>query len=281
MDLENIKINRIIHKEFKKCGFCGKNLKPIGFDYLYFNISQEFIEYERCNCKGAQEYWKQKDIENIKTENRKKYREIIKKIYKDIYLSKRLQKCGLENFIVEENEKEIDIVKNYIEKCINKDEQNGLIITGNSGTGKTHLAAAIANKLIENGQIVLFGRLSYLLDMVKDTFYDDSKSEKDLMDLYSNIDMLVIDDLGTEKISQWVLEKLFIIISNRYDNNLPIIITTKFNKDQLFNRFEQSKDKELTEFVILKIYQMCYGIHLKNNYFNKKEKASTSDQTKC
>lgn len=281
MDLENIKINRVIHKEFKKCGFCSRNLKPIGFDYLYFNISEEFIEYERCDCKEAQEYWKQKDLENFKTENRKKYREIIKEIYKDIYLSKRLQKCSLENFIVEENEKEIDIVKKYIEKCINKDEQNGLIITGNSGIGKTHLAAAIANKLIENGQIVLFGRLSYLLDMVKDTFYDDSKSEKDLMDLYSNIDMLVIDDLGTEKISQWVLEKLFIIISNRYDNNLPIIITTKFNKNQLFNRFEQSKDKALTEAVILKIYQMCYGIHLKNNYFNKKEKASISDQTKC
>ena len=64
MDLENIKINRVIHKEFKKCGFCGRNLKPIGFDYLYFNISEEFIEYERCNCKKAQEYWKQKDIEN-------------------------------------------------------------------------------------------------------------------------------------------------------------------------------------------------------------------------
>ena len=281
MDLENIKINRVIHKEFKKCGFCGRNLKPIGFDYLYCNISEEFIEYERCNCKEAQEYWKQKDLENFKTENRKKYREIIKEIYKDIYLSKRLQKCSLENFIVEENKREIDIVKKYIEKCINKKEQNGLIITGNSGTGKTHLTAAIANKLIENGQIVLFGRLSYLLDMVKDTFYDDSKSEKDLMDLYSNIDMLVIDDLGTEKISQWVLEKLFIIISNRYDNNLPIIITTKFNKNQLFNRFEQSKDKALTEAVILKIYQMCYGIHLKNNYFNKKEKASTSDKTKC
>ena len=67
--------------------------------------------------------------------------------------------------------------------------------------------------------------------------------------------MLVIDDLGTEKISQWGLEKLFIIISNRYDNNLPIIITTKFNKNKLFNRFEQSKDKSLTEAVILKIYQ--------------------------
>lgn len=272
MDLENIKINRVIHNEFKKCGFCGRNLKPIGFDYLYFNISEEFIEYERCNCKKAQEYWKQKDLEKIETENRKKYREIIEKIYKDTYLSKRLQKCSLENFIVEEKEKEIDIVKNYIENCINKDEQNGLIITGNSGTGKTHLAAAIANKLIENGQIVLFGRLSYLLDMVKDTFYDDSRSEKDLMDLYSNIDMLVIDNLGTEKISQWVLEKLFIIISNRYDNNLPIIITTKFNKDQLFNRFEQSKDKTLTEAVILKIYQMCYGIHLKKIILIEKKK---------
>ena len=56
MVLENTKCSEVIHKEFKKCGFCGRNLKPIGFDYLYFNISEEFIEYERCDCKEAQEY---------------------------------------------------------------------------------------------------------------------------------------------------------------------------------------------------------------------------------
>ena len=47
------------------------------------------------------------------------------------------------------------------------------------------------------------GRLSSLLDMIKETFKDNSKSENELIELFSNTDMVVIDDLGTEKISQW------------------------------------------------------------------------------
>ena len=47
-----------------------------------------------------------------------------------------------------------------------------------------------------------------MLDMIKETFKDNTKSEKELIDLYSNFDMSIIDDLGTERISQWVLEKV-------------------------------------------------------------------------
>ena len=103
-----------------------------------------------------------------------------------------------------------------------------------------HLAAAIANKLIENDNIVLMGRLTTLLDMI------------------------IIYDLGTEKISSWVLEKLYTIIQNRNENNLPIIITTRFDKQGLIERFYQSQDEQFVDATISKLYQMCYGITLKN-----------------
>ena len=125
------------------------------------------------------------------------------------------------------------------------------------------------------------GRLTLLLDMIKETFKDNSKSENELIDLFSNIDMVVIDDLGTEKISSWALDKLYTIIVNRNENKLPIIITTKFDKNSLLHRFYQSNDKELSKAIIQKLYQMCYGIKLKRYDENQKEKASTSDQTKC
>ena len=134
---------------------------------------------------------------------------------------------------------------------------------------------------MEKGKIVLMGRLTSLLDMIKETFKDNSKSENELLELFSNIDMVVIDDLGTEKISSWALDKLYTIIENRNENKLPIIITTKFNKEGLLHRFEQSNDKELSKAIIQKLYQMCYGIELKRYDENQKEKASTSDQTKC
>ena len=86
--------------------------------------------------------------------------------------------------------------------------------------------------------------------------------------------------LGTERTSSWALEKLYTIIENRNENKLPIIVTTRFNKESLLDRFCQSEDEELSEAVIQKLYQFCYGIELKKYDQNEKEKVSISDQTK-
>ena len=275
---ENIKYNEIIHKKLKKCEFCGRELTPIGLDYLYANFSPDNIEYERCTCKKAQEYWKEKDKEDYEIAKRKHFREIINKIYKQNYIGKNFQNLNFENFSSNtENGLAIAIAKDYINKNITSADANGLIIMGESGVGKTHLAASIANKLIENDKIVLMGRLTTLLDMIKETFKDNTKSENELIELYSNVDMIIIDDLGTEKISNWALEKLYTIIENRNESRLPIIITTRFDKQGLIERFSKCQDEQLVDAIISKLYQMCYGVTLKNI----KEKASTSDQTKC
>lgn len=282
MDLENTKFKGYQKNIHNKCEFCGKDLNPIGLDYLYANISKDSIEYERCNCEKSKEYWNKIDSNIQKQNERDSFKEIINKFYSQNYIGKRLKEYNFENFIVSNtNKKEVEIAKDYTKKCIIGKQEDGLIITGISGTGKTHLTAAISNKLIEKDKLVLIGRLTSLLDMIKETFKDNSKSEKELIDLFSNVDLVVIDDLGTEKISSWALDKLYTIIENRNENKLPIIITTKFNKEGLLHRFYQSNDKELSKAIIQKLYQICYGIELKRFDENQKEKASTSNQTKC
>lgn len=265
MALENIKYNEVIHKKMKKCKYCGRELMPIGLDYLYANFSPDNIEYERCTCKKAQEYWKEKDKKDYEIEKRKHFREIINKVNKQNYIGMKFQNLNFENFnINSENESAIAIAKDYINKNITSVNANGLIIMGESGVGKTHLAASIANKLIENDKIVLMGRLTTLLDRIKETFKDNTKSENELIEIYSNVDMIIIDDLGTERISNWALEKLYTIIENRNENRLPIIITTRFNKQGLIERFSQSQDEQLVDAIISKLYQMCYGVILKS-----------------
>ena len=282
MALENTKYDGNKKNLNSKCKFCGKDLKPIGLDYLYVNIFPEFIEYERCTCKKSINYWKEIDMKDQEQKKRQHYKEIINQFYSQNYISKRLKEYKFDNFKVTDiNKKEVEIAKDYTNKCINNKLENGLIITGNSGVGKTHLAASISNELIQKDILVLMGRLTSLLDMIKETFKDNSKSENELIDLFSNLDMIVIDDLGTEKISQWALDKLYTIIENRNENKLPIIITTRFDKQNLLNRFYQSNDKDLSNAIIQKLYQMCYGIELKRYDENEKEKVSTSDQTKC
>ena len=273
MDLENMKCNskdKIFHN---KCKFCGKDLKPIGLDYLYANIPLSSIEYERCDCKESKAYWNEKDLKEEMQKKRKHFEQIIRQFYIQNYSSKRIQDYQFKNLIITEtNKKKIEIAKDFTEKCINKNQKNGLIITGKSGVGKTHLATAILNKLTEKDMLVLMGRLILLLDVIKDTFKDFSSKEKDIIELYSKVDMLIIDDLGTERISSWALEKLYTIIENRNENKLPIIVTTRFNKESLLDRFYQSEDEELAEAVIEKLYQFCYGIELKK--YDEYEKKS-------
>ena len=278
MDLENMKCNskdKIFHN---KCKFCGKDLKPIGLDYLYANMPLSSIEYERCDCKQSKAYWNEIDLKEEIQKKRKHFEQMIRQFYIQNYSSKRIQNYQFKNFIITEiNKKEIEIAKDFTEKCINKNQKNGLIITGKSGVGKTHLATAILNKLTEKDMLVLIGRLISLLDVIKGTYKDFSSKEKDIIELYSKVDMLIIDDLGTERISSWALEKLYTIIENRNENKLPIIVTTRFNKESLLDRFYQSEDEELAEAAIEKLYQFCYGIELKKYNEYEKEKVSISD----
>jgi len=265
MDSENTNYKEIFHNKLKKCEFCGQKLEPIGFDYLYANISPDFIKYKRCTCNEAQEYWKKQDEIEFKKSKQKRFKAIINRIYKENYFGKNYQNLNFENFYLSSNnEYAVNVAKDYADKNKPDIQANGLIIMGKSGVGKTHLAGAIANKLIKNGKIVLMGRLTTLLGILKETFRDNTKSENELIELYSNVDMIIIDDLGTERISNWALEKLYTIIQNRCENKLPIIITTRFNKKGLIERFSNSNDKVLVDATISKLYQICYGITLKS-----------------
>lgn len=265
MVLDSINYSKVIHNKLKKCEFCGKELAPIGLEFLYANISPDDIKYERRTCIKAQEYWREKDKQEYEIEKRKHFRDIINKIYKQNYIERKYQNLNFENFNINSgNEIAVKVAKDYTNKCITELQTKGLIITGEAGLGKTHLAASIANKLIENDKIILMGRLTTLLDMIKETFRDNTKSENELIELYSNVDMIIIDDLGTEKIGNWSLEKLYTIIQNRNENRLPIIITTRFDKQGLIERFSQSEDTQLVDAIISKLYQMCYGTTLKN-----------------
>ena len=278
MDLDNIKCDDSQKNFHSICKFCGKELKPIGLDYLYANIDASSIEYERCTCDKSKDYWNEIDYKIQQQKKKEYYKQIINQFYSQNYISKRLKEYKFENFIVTNiNKNEVKIAKDYTKKCINNQQENGIIITGNTLVGKTHLVASISNELVKRDKLVLMGRLTSLLDMIKETFKDNSKSESTLIDLFSNVDMVVIDDLGTEKISSWALDKLYTIIQNRNENKLPIIITTKFDKEHLLNRFYQSNDKELSEAIIQKLYQMCYGIELKRYDQSEKEKVSKSN----
>ena len=280
MDLKNLNY-KVITNGGAKCGFCNQKLKPIGLDYLYVNYDKDMIEYERCNCEKAVQFWKKFDFEQEEKQRQEKYRKMINNIYKDNYMKKRLQKYNFEN--VSDTYEDTFIINQLIkftDSCIKSEMKNGLIIYGNIGYEKTYLAACIANKMIEQNKIALMEKSSSIIDRIKGSFNKEGLSEMEIIELYSNVDMLIIDDFGNENLSKWALEKLYKIISNRYDNELPIVITTRYNKEQLIEQLSTENDTEIAEEIVKVLNEMCYGIAITEER-KTKEKVSIRDQTIC
>lgn len=123
-------------------------------------------------------------------------------------------------------------------KEIIKNPQSGLYLYGKSGTGKTFLAAIIAQELIRAGKTVIFGDVPSLLDDLKDTFdKKNSDTLSNLTNLLCNADVLVLDDLGTENPTEWAVERIYTIVNQRYNaGDKPIIVTSNFKPNILADR---------------------------------------------
>ena len=105
-----------------------------------------------------------------------------------------------------------------------------LLLEGHYGTGKTHLAAGIANWQLEQGQAVLFITVPDLLDHLRGTFGPSSEVAYDeVFERIRRAPLLVLDDLGAEHQSGWAIEKLYQLFNERHRLTLPTVITT--NRD--------------------------------------------------
>lgn len=109
-----------------------------------------------------------------------------------------------------------------------------MVITGTYGSGKTHLAAAIANVCASQGHAVVFIQVPDLLDHLRATFNPKSEISYDRrFEEVRAAPILVLDDLGTQATTPWVREKLYQLFNFRYNAELPTVITTADDVDNI------------------------------------------------
>jgi len=112
-------------------------------------------------------------------------------------------------------------------------KKSSIVLVGGVGSGKTHLAAAIANNLIDRGIPVLFSTFSDHLEHIREEY--DHTGKKEYLAKMKTVPMLVLDDVGKERKTEWTQNILFDVINYRYEHLLPVIITTNFSYDDLAN----------------------------------------------
>jgi DNA replication protein DnaC len=122
---------------------------------------------------------------------------------------------------------------------------DGICFVGSTGTGKTHLACAVLAKAIDRSIPSLFVTVPSLLERIRQAYRDDVDS--DLLPRAQNAAFLVLDDLGAEKPTGWVQEKLFALVNHRYSMELPTVVTTNLMPDELSERIGQRTVSRLAE----------------------------------
>lgn len=154
----------------------------------------------------------------------------------------RYQNKTFKNFDSENKERAYGICMRAAE-AISNGEKKSVMITGPVGTGKTHLAVAIAQYCMEHGVVVKFGNITDLLQNMKRAF----TKKDDILPELESVPLLVIDDLGKEVNTEWVQETMYSMLNYRYEHMLSTVITTNLSMSELQERLGEATVSRLVE----------------------------------
>ncbi len=149
----------------------------------------------------------------------------------------------------------VQMAKRYVENWKKvKAENLGLLFWGDVGTGKSFLAACIANALLEKGVPVLMTNFSKILNQMGAMYSDERYRYIASLNRFS---LLIIDDLGIERNTEYALEQVYAVVDERYKAGFPLIITTNLTISQLRNPEDVAHAR-----IYSRVLEMCTPVHV-------------------
>lgn len=134
-------------------------------------------------------------------------------------------------------------IRKHVEEM--KETRKGLFLHGGVGTGKTHIAYAVAKKMYQERLEIKFWNSAELMDAIRkgyDKPFDDTFEE-----LMTFRGLLIIDDVGSEKLTEWVAERFYLLVNRKYNQMIPMIFTSNFDIQQLAERIGERVASRLVE----------------------------------
>ena len=214
---------------YEVCRYCGKHLP-------YRRITmfgQTRALADLCDCKESQIARDKELLDEIRAKN---MAETVARLYESSGIKRKYMGCTLDNYDTEGDPRKVKALltaQRYVETFGDRESKGeGLYIHGGNGTGKTHLVSGIAHALIQRGVSVTCSTYSVMLLNIRDRVAN-GYSEMDAISRYIRSRLLVIDDLGKEKPTEWSLAALYNIINMRYEDAKPTIITANYGYNGL------------------------------------------------
>ena len=182
----------------------------------------------RCMCACQTAAYEQQEQE-------RKYREFLDRVEKNRSVGLTdpvLRRHTFENDLGY-NPQQMDMAKRFVQHWeeFQKDSM-GLLLWGPVGTGKSFIAGCIANALLDKGIPVMMTNFARLLNKLTDMYAGDRNA---YIDTFNSFPLLIIDDLGVERNSEFAREQVFSVIDSRYRSQLPMIVTTNLTVDELMD----------------------------------------------
>lgn len=244
----------VVDVQTAECPFCYRTQNVI-----YDGINKI---YDLCVCSTMRdfqdkqhqlsEYEERLCVIDCRLEQGRKH---ARQILRDSGIGKRFLETCFESFEQEYMPHAYETALQFAEG-FDKNQGRGLIFTGDVGTGKTHLAAAIASHIVEKYSVTVeFVSYVDLLADIRAAFSDKVKDVAKIEEKLCEAPVLIIDDLGKEKQSEFTNELLFRVVNRRYKDNLPLIVTTNYRLPELAKRLDYAVFSRIVE--LCKAVDMC------------------------
>ena len=234
----------------KRIAFAGKMIEP------------------RCMCVCQTAAYEQQEQE-------RKHREFLDRVEKNRSVGLTdpvLRKHTFENDLGY-NPKQMEMAKRFVQHWDEfKKDSMGLLLWGPVGTGKSFITGCIANALLDQGVPVMMTNFARLLNKLTDMYAGDRNA---YIDSFNSFPLLIIDDLGVERNSEFTRELVFSVIDSRYRSQLPLIVTTNLTPEQMRNPEDLARAR-----IYDRVLERCTPIRVDGQNIRKQNKVDNLKKSK-